>query len=265
MKTGCVGMQGNDRAELIAVLHALSAFYWVCIVTDSSYAIDVVNKVLNHVPIHAFTTTTNADIIFEIRRVVNNRNHEHIKLKHVKSHQNIRTISDVAAAYEALGNHAADCEAAKVRNRESSGEVITLTGRIKSFDEQHTKHWNKLASFMVAMTKRISDLKHQPALDQPATMTEPTSEGALIQRLTEWTLPGPNLVFGVSVDEDQAQSLPHPSAFVFAVAAWLSRLEWPSEVSSSDVGLPPSLGGNLGKPGTGQQLMIREYGSCGQW
>ena len=88
------GRQTNDRAELSAIIYAISQSFLVEIYTDSMYAISVLTQTLDGKPLHDSINDTNADLIQELTRAIFGRSWTHISIHHVRSHQDMQETSD---------------------------------------------------------------------------------------------------------------------------------------------------------------------------
>eukprot|EP00438_Fugacium_kawagutii_P026943 Skav204981 [mRNA] locus=scaffold1180:355715:359716:- [translate_table: standard] len=231
--------QNNDRAELIAILHAVAQSYWLELFSDSEYAVNLTGKLLDQDPFTCLHNTTNSDIILELQRVLSDRTRDHVMLKHIRAHQDIATVQaqNVDAAFHALGNHVADRQAAAVWLHGCDSELRNCVSGIHGFYKDTQFHWQQMAGFFTAMTKRVSDMKYKP-LSQGQEPLNPDAPGQpKFHKLIQWEVPRPNHSFSVVLDDSQAQPFPHPSYFVYAVATWLDKLVWPDTIAQSDVGI----------------------------
>eukprot|EP00438_Fugacium_kawagutii_P035978 Skav213292 [mRNA] locus=scaffold2480:175207:179580:+ [translate_table: standard] len=231
------GPQGNDRAELVAILHAVARFYWIHIHTDSTYAKDVVSHILDHNRAAWDSQCPNFDIILELRRVIGDRSHSHIKLQHVRAHRDIEGIADYEEAFNALGNFTADKRASDVWNDNRAADVRMMANRIRDHYELHAKHWGIFADFLTNMTKRISDFNKDHKHQEQPVLREVSHDRPNFVRLMDWTISGESYTYNFDLTVEQSRSFPHPSYFVLAVSAWLRKLKWPSDITDSDIGV----------------------------
>lgn len=232
-----IDQQNNDRAELTAILHAVAQSYWVEVYSDSEYAINTTGNLLDKQYDPRMHMTTNHDLICQLRRTIGNRTRDHIKLLHVRAHQDIASCQSSNEAYLALGNHCADRQAVAVWLHCSNRALRECASEIREFYQECSHHWFKLATFLTGMTKRISDMKYKP-LHPGAQPLNQTDQGqSKFHQLIQWTVPEPSIRYVLGITQEQAQAMPHPSSFVFAVAAWLEKLTWPQTVAESDVGV----------------------------
>lgn len=84
--------------------------------------------------------------------------------------------------------------------------------------------------WLVATVKRVVDNKYEKMPTERAWRFWETA----VEHLVQWITPAPHKVYVFQLSDDQAQSLPHPSEFVFAVSSWLQRLVWPEVITETD-------------------------------
>ena len=225
------GRQTNDRAELCAVICALSQSFLVEIYTDSLYTINTLTRVLDGLKPEQFINDTNSDLIQELCYVVAGRSWTHIAIHHVRSHQVLTETADKHLLFLQLGNHEADRHAGLVWEQDVGSTMQSLVQNI-------IEHYNTVAhfhldflTFLCQLCKRVSDLNPGKST-QNSVQTERCSDVLL-----QWTVPGEIQIFDVKLQSWMTTTLPHPSHFVKHVAAYFDALEWPVHPQSQDPGI----------------------------
>eukprot|EP00438_Fugacium_kawagutii_P029358 Skav203293 [mRNA] locus=scaffold5484:137994:142763:+ [translate_table: standard] len=228
------GRQSNDRAELTAILMAVSSFYYIEIRSDSEYAIGATNNILDGAEVRHLLLRVNSDLLLELHRVLFGRDRSHVRLCHTRAHRDIHAIEDVHEAHSALGNHVADRAAAAVWRERAGSQTKEIVRTIHEHYGTQTKRWNQFSQYLVEQTKMISDWKHP---------TTSTSEGhfegydATFHKLLHWSPGCATMSFDTGLTDEQAVCFPHPAYFVLAVSQWLACLRWPTCVQPDDPGI----------------------------
>lgn len=225
------GRQTNDRAELSAIIHAISQSHLVEIFTDSMYAINILTRILDGDTLHEHINDTNADLIQELLYATHERTWTHIAIHHVCSHQDMQQTSDMLLLFSQLGNDEADRHAGMVWDIDIGHTVQVLVNSI-------AEHYNTMAvfhrdflTFLCRLCKRFADRCHEK------TTEENGDKQNSIVTLKEWSTPTDFLTFDVGLEPWMTISLPHPSHFVQHVAAYFGMLKWPRQPQVDDPGV----------------------------
>ena len=225
------GRQTNDRAELSAIIYAISQSHLVEIFTDSMYAINVLTKILDGALLHEYINDTNADLIQELSQATMGRTWTHIAIHHVRSHQDMQRTSDMLLLFTQLGNDEADRHAGLVWDIDVGSTVQFLVNTImEHYTTMGVFHIDFL-TFLCRICKRFSDLSH-------GKQTNGSTENQRgIDTLKQWTLPVGTQSFDGKLEPWMTISLPHPSHFVKHVAAYFDSLVWPLQPQVNDPGI----------------------------
>lgn len=87
------GRQTNDRAELSAIIQAISQSHPVKIFTDSMFSISILTQILDGSSLRDHINDTNADLIQELIHATTGRTWTHISIHHARSHQDMQLTS----------------------------------------------------------------------------------------------------------------------------------------------------------------------------
>ena len=224
--------QSNDRAELTALICALSQAYWCVIFSDSQYAIMAARKALASCDLSEFVASANFDLMLDLYKVIGNRTMTQISLNHIHSHQDVHAAEDSEHAFKILGNAEADFQADSVWDDSSSETMRPIVQSIQRHYSMYRRHHLQFCHFLVALTKQYSTIKASTKTD--STVAQPEGDDS---HLLAWSLSGPTIQFDVGLSDEMAVCFPHPSYFVKAVAFWLQKLVWPQAVPEGDVGV----------------------------
>lgn len=225
------GRQTNDRAELSAVIFAVSQSFLVEIFTDSTYAIGVLTRVLDGISVQECINDTNSDLIQELIQATLGRSWTHIAIRHVRSHQDLQETSDMLLLFHQLGNDEADRHAGMVWDNDTGSTLQQLVQAIYLHYTTMAFYHIDFLTFLCKMCKSVSDLKKELA-----PMTAVPYKWS-IDNLKQWKLPEETRTYNVVLEDWMSISLPHPSNFVRHVSAYFNSLEWPVRPQQDDVGV----------------------------
>lgn len=225
------GRQTNDRAELSAIIHAVSQSHLVEIFTDSMYSISILTQILDGSSLQDHINDTNADLIQELIHATTGRTWTHISIHHVRSHQDMQLTSDMLLLFTQLGNDEADRHAGMVWRQDIGHTVQFLVNSIAEHYNTMAFFHNDFLSFLCRLCKRCSDASHGERTSGH------DNRQLCIDTLKEWSLSGDTQSFDVRLETWMTVSLPHPSHFVQHVAAYFNALVWPRQPQSNDPGI----------------------------
>ena len=137
------GRQTNDRAELSAIIHAISQSHLVEIFTDSMFSISILTQILDGSSLRDHINDTNADLIQELIHATTGRTWTHISIHHARSHQDMQLTSDMLLLFTQLGNDEADRHAGMVW-RQDIGHTVQIFGEQHCWALQYNgsfSHW----------------------------------------------------------------------------------------------------------------------------
>ena len=226
---GIPGRQSNDRAELFAVFMALTVAPKIHIYSDSKYALDTLDDIVNNrVCLWKLAKRTNWGIICKLVAAVGTRGNTSLRWTHVKAHQELNSQTDPITKYHQLGNSYADhCAKDFLQNLSKDISLIPLA--IHQHIEFFIGLWRNFATLACAITRLLA--KHSSST---GTSNGPTGK---LDQVREWNPVGPVQTFVCEADHDLICCLPHPPTFVKAIALWLSQLSWPTERQPQSVGI----------------------------
>ena len=183
------GRQTNDRAELSAVIFAISQSFLVEIFTDSTYAIGVLTSVLDGLSVHDCINDTNSDLIQELIQATWGRSWTHIAIHHVYSHQDLSETSDSLLLFTQLGNDEADRHAGMVWDKDIGSTLQQLVQAIGLHYKTAEHYRIDFLTFLCRVCKQFSDLRRSAnSVDAVRTKLTDFCNGASLTRPVHTTM-----------------------------------------------------------------------------
>ena len=222
---GIVGRQSNDRAELYAIIIAVSIIQNIRIFSDSLYALGILEIPLNRqYSIPDLSVKTNWDLVCQLIVAVGNRTKDEIQGFHIHSHQDLEEDIPLIEKYHRIGNAVADYHASEYLANENTA----LPQAIALWNDFYNTLWQDFSLVACKITrlfaKHSASTKHDP----------PISAG---HSLEQWQPPAPLKIFSCDLPTELVNSVPHPPQFSVALVCWINHLQWPCEAVPEDPGI----------------------------
>lgn len=149
------GRQTNNRGELSAIICALMLSTDIEIVTDSLYAIDVVQRVLSDPVLEHHREVGNRDLVAVPVQLVTTVSYRRVRLRKVKSHLAILDSRSAGEVLDILGNSFAD-EVAKMCATRFDTPWDRTQREVDRFAMRQWKVMCKLQTFQVAAAREFN-------------------------------------------------------------------------------------------------------------
>ncbi len=236
--------QTNDRGELMAIIQCLSlakgcVFIW----SDSTYALDVLDKVLGCGGDHTrLQHCKNWDLVLYLVSVVDSRTSRDIEYNHIKAHQPLDAMRPPVVQYNILGNYLADFHAGKFLKELPQDLQVISTGISEHYAFVTGLHRGFL-EFACHLTKATSAFNSGGIGDLTTggaacnDEEDQVSDTSKIRVLENWAPSGETKKYCCDFDNTLYSSVPHPPHFTGSVVTWLRSLEWPTTRHHNDVGI----------------------------
>ena len=225
------GHQTNNRAELSSLVHAVASSTNVEAISDSSYAIQVVQDVIAEPDIKAHYKRANIDIIRQLIFYLKSMCHDSIVLRKVASHMQITSDTDVDLAFDYIANSVADL-AAKQARINNIDNFVTLNDEIQRHDE---RWWDLLFRFYVYIVQMAQ--AYQQAWKQLKQVFSSEAPPSNIDFLQSWPKGECHNFTCPTISPEVREAMYYSSTYTIALVGWLQMLEWPVEIEHEDPGI----------------------------
>ena len=225
------GHQTNNRAELSSLVHAVASSTNVAAISDSSYAIQVVQDVIAEPDIKAHYKRANIDIIRQLIFYLKSMCHDSIVLRKVASHMQITSDTDVDLAFDYIANSVADL-AAKQARINNIDYFVTLNDEIQRHDE---RWWDLLFRFYVYIVQMAQ--AYQQAWKQLKQVFSSEAPPSNIDFLQSWPKGECHNFTCPTISPEVREAMYYSSTYTIALVGWLQMLEWPVEIEHEDPGI----------------------------
>ena len=225
------GHQTNNRAELSSLVHAVASSTNVEAISDSSYAIQVVQDVIAEPDIKAHYKRANIDIIRQLIFYLKSMCHDSIVLRKVASHMQITSDTDVDLAFDYIANSVADL-AAKQARINNIDYFVTLNDEIQRHDE---RWWDLLFRFYVYIVQMAQ--AYQQAWKQLKQVFSSEAPPSNIDFLQSWPKGECHNFTCPTISPEVREAMYYSSTYTIALVGWLQMLEWPVEIEHEDPGI----------------------------
>eukprot|EP00438_Fugacium_kawagutii_P002906 Skav230073 [mRNA] locus=scaffold2569:94288:96575:+ [translate_table: standard] len=224
------GSQSIDRAELFAclqvVLHCATwhAGITINIHTDSAYVIKIFEGIRKGTLVSELHHLANADLILQIIPLLQNNP---VTLHKVKSHQQLKDITDPYLRWQALGNTVVD-QAATCALRNIPGEMQQTINMAVNFDKQEADMLEKVLRFMADNNLN----RHLKLQDDEIKLRRVQRNFVLPgnhQGYAEYTVVNSTTDMPDELDPQCAQASLQGTRLAFALHTWWKMLKWPQQ------------------------------------
>ena len=229
---GIVGRQSNDRAELYAIIVAISLIQKIRVFSDSQYALGLLDIILNRqFCIPDISVKPNWDLVCKLIVAVGDRTSDDIQSFHIHSHQNLDDDIPPIEKYHRLGNAVADYNASRYLET-NNPDLIKIPQDI--FD--HVNFFSALWKDFTLVACKITRLFGKNSASAKQDL-QPSEDQRMEQRLEHWQPSAPLRTFSCNLTADLVNSVPHPQVFSLALACWINHLQWPCRAEPCDPGV----------------------------
>eukprot|EP00438_Fugacium_kawagutii_P015544 Skav201316 [mRNA] locus=scaffold4158:7362:9038:- [translate_table: standard] len=218
------GVQTTNRGELCAVVKAVSMSNSVEVVTDSSYAKDLLELALQQPNPALFTFHDNMDLVMILLRLLNSATGRNVMIRKVASHRAVDLQASDQDLLDRLGNDYVDTAANMQRTQDSMGFLAMHDG-IRDFRLTWMKRLREFYTFIAAMAVAFQTAWKQVRTDKPAE--EAGRDFAQLQDRVH----GPFHDFSsVELTADMRSMAYFTTQFTEALLMWAKQLRWPIAV-----------------------------------
>lgn len=225
------GAQSIGRAELTAIISCLYLAEKLEVCGDSSYALDILDEILEGTSLEHFHKRVNFDLIIQLFQAVGSRTRDEIRWKKIKSHQSLEEVQDLLQLYDALGNDAADLSAKSCHEcvRE---DVQTMVDEISNHEKEWSKQLLSFAKFSCILTYEASKFFRKDGESQMENNTSDRSES-----LIAWQFEAPKVCYAIPEIPQWESKFVYGEHFMLALKFWLQSISWPAHAVEGSPGI----------------------------
>eukprot|EP00438_Fugacium_kawagutii_P020099 Skav232651 [mRNA] locus=scaffold2334:181157:185911:+ [translate_table: standard] len=225
------GRQTNNRGELAAGILALSLSKDVELVSDSQYALDTIQQVLDFPHLEFYSGALNLDLIAVLVRLVSDTQHTRVVLRKVKSHQQLQSSHTPLEMFDILGNMFAD-EVAKQCAQCRQGPMEASKVTVDAAAREQWQVMTRLLRFQAVVAREFHKAWREASQRESVEVRDDR-----ISALEQW--PSADVVFPTfpELTDDIRKACYFTSTYTVALLAWLTRVGWPVSDVPGDPGV----------------------------
>eukprot|EP00438_Fugacium_kawagutii_P009671 Skav216987 [mRNA] locus=scaffold594:216399:217610:+ [translate_table: standard] len=226
------GKQTIDRAELFAIAVAVSQAWKTRVISDSQYALRILEALVSGIELAVFQRAPNFDLITLLSIALKGRGRDCISWIKIESHQDLLGPVFGMDFYHVLGNHVADSEAKKQYHAVGQ-EVTKIIEDVARHEKEWSENFFRFCQFLCKITKRISGLNKSHVEDAKPEV----DDNSYVEQLSAWQPTVTTCTFHFETPPGFESSFVYGERYMLALFAWLRSLTWPTETSPHDVGV----------------------------